>query len=677
MTPHPARGTGIARSLLPLLFAALSGGCASWGSAPEESVQTLPLPPGLHAQGIPPIPMSQVRRVQAYTDFRGHEFVDWHPERLEMLVAHRAAGASVVQVHRLTRPMGEPEPLTEGPDPVRQAMYEPRHGHYIVFERSTGGNEAAQIHRLDLDTRRTTLLTDPDERHDMIGWLHRDSVLLYSAVPLDRTAQGGQRARLATTIWRIDPLQPAQRRKVAELPGGGWGGGGVSPDDRLLALTRWISASESEVWLMELATGQARRVLPLPGDASPSSHLAGEFSADGRQLFFSSDRAGEFREAMALDLAQGTVQRLSGHVPWDVAGGTRTRDGRWTALQFNVEGRDELRLFEAAGGWRERALPELPPGSVGTAVFHPAAHGRLAFSMTSARHPSQIYTLDVEQGTVVPWTQAQAAPGVDMTTFGEQRVVRWSSFDGRTISGLLSQPPARFAGRRPVVIDIHGGPAAQAKFGFLGRENYLVNELGVALLRPNVRGSTGFGKTFQQLDDGLLREDSVKDIGALLDWIALQPGLDPSRVVVTGGSYGGYMSLAVAVHHGQRIAGAVNVVGISHFVSFLNRTESYRRDLRRTEYGDERDPAMRDFLHRISPLTEAHRISRPLFVVHGRNDPRVPYTEAEQIVEKVRAGGTPVWYLLADNEGHGFARKENADFRFHAWVRFVEQLLLK
>ena len=197
------------------------------------------------------------------------------------------------------------------------------------------------------------------------------------------------------------------------------------------------------------------------------------------------------------------------------------------------------------------------------------------------------------------------------------------------------------------------------------------------MIRPNVRGSSGFGKTFLSLDDGIKREDSVKDIGALLDWIALQPGLDPSRVMVSGGSYGGYMSLAVATHYADRIAGAIDVVGISSFVSFLQNTESYRRDLRRVEYGDERDPAMRDFLLRISPLTNAARITKPLFVVQGRNDPRVPYTEAEQIVAKVRANGTRVWYLRAENEGHGFARKDNADFQFYATVMFLRETLLK
>jgi dipeptidyl aminopeptidase/acylaminoacyl peptidase len=257
-----------------------------------------------------------------------------------------------------------------------------------------------------------------------------------------------------------------------------------------------------------------------------------------------------------------------------------------------------------------------------------------------------------------------------------QQIVRWKSFDGRSISGLLSLPPERFADKRPVLIDIHGGPEGQAKVGFMGRANHFIEDLGIAIVQPNVRGSSGYGKTFLALDNGMKREDSVKDIGALLDWIATQPRLDASRVVVSGGSYGGYMSLAVAATYPQRIAGAIDVVGISNFVTFLRNTESYRRDLRRVEYGDERDPAMRAFLERISPLTNASRIARPLFVVQGLNDPRVPYTEAEQIVEKVRASGTPVWYLRAENEGHGFRRKENADFQFYVTTLFLQRTLL-
>lgn len=632
----------------------------------------VPPNPNLVVQGIPPVTQSLVDRVARYTDFRGHGFADWHPQRREMLVTHRKAGDTIAQLYRLASPLAAPEQLTFDDEPVYEASYEPREGRYLVFERSSGGNEAAQIHRLDLDTRRTTLLSDPAQRHNLLGWLRRSGLLLHSSVPLDRhSAQA--RTALTTSIWLLDPLKPEGRRRVAELPGGGWFGGPVSADERTMAMVRYVSATESTIWSLDLASGERRQLLPAAGDTAKASYYVVDFAPDGRSLYVASTRAGEFLELMRLELASGALTRLSAHIPWDLDAPAVARDGRYVAASANIEGRDELRLFDTASG-RERPLAGLPAGSQRSPVFHPS-RGELAFTVNSAKGPGQVWTLDLASGRSEPWTRAEAAPGVDMAAFQEQQVIRWPSFDGRTISGLITRPPASFGGRRPVLIDIHGGPEGQAKVGFQGRSNYFVQELGYTIIRPNVRGSTGFGKTFVALDDGFRREDSVKDIGALLDWIARQPDLDASRVVVTGGSYGGYMSLAVSFHFADRIAGAIDDVGISHFVTFLNNTESYRRDLRRSEYGDERDPAMRAFLDRISPLTNAARITKPLFVVQGRNDPRVPYTEAEQIVEKVRANGVPVWYLRAENEGHGFQRKENADYRFYAVVKFLETVL--
>ena len=245
------------------------------------------------------------------------------------------------------------------------------------------------------------------------------------------------------------------------------------------------------------------------------------------------------------------------------------------------------------------------------------------------------------------------------------------------ISGFLYRPPAKFKGKRPIIVNIHGGPEGQSRPGFLGRNNYYLNELGVALLYPNVRGSTGYGKTFLQLDNGFKREDSVSDIGALLDWIATQPDLDKDRVMVSGGSYGGYMSLAVATKYSDKIRAAIDIVGISNFVTFLEKTEGYRRDLRRVEYGDERDPKMREFLLKISPVNNAQNIKKPLFVVHGQNDPRVPLNEAQQIVATVQKNNVPVWYLMAKDEGHGFSKKKNIDFQFYATVMYVKEYLLK
>jgi dipeptidyl aminopeptidase/acylaminoacyl peptidase len=671
------------------LATVLLAGCAT---PPVAVPPPLAPPAALLLQGVPPVPQSMADAVARYTEFAGHAFVDWHPTRREMLVSHRPLGGNIAQLYRVAGPLAEPEPLTGGNEPVTRAWYEPREGRSIVLMRGSGGNEVYQLYRLDLPGREQTLLTDPDQRHSLDSWLHRSSQAIVSSVPLDRTAAGGRRTSVNTTLWLLDPARPGQRRVLAELPGGGWQATAVSPDDRQAALRHYVSATESQIWLLDLATGTRRQLLPAAAGTTagtaagtaagttasaaaqaPASHGAEAFSPDGRTLYLVSDRAGEFREVMALDLASGALRRLNAGVPRDVDDADLSADGTLLALRVNVDGRDELQLVDARSGSARPAIT-LPAGSVGRLRFHAQAPA-LALQLAGARSPGQVYSLDTTTGRVEPWTRPRLHPALDAAALTEQQIVRWTSFDGRSISGLLNRPPARFTGRRPVLINIHGGPEAQAKIGFGGRNNHLLQDLGIAVLQPNVRGSSGYGKTFLGLDNGALREDAVKDIAALLDWIATQPDLDPQRVVVAGGSYGGYMSLAVATTYPERIAGSIDVVGISNFVSFLENTESYRRDLRRVEYGDERDPVMRAVLQRMSPLTHAARIARPLMVVQGKNDPRVPVTEAEQIVAQVRGNGTAVWYLRADNEGHGFARKENADYQFYATVLFLRQVL--
>ena len=628
----------------------------------------------LHVEGIPPLPASIAVDVARYSDFRGQGFAGWHPLRPEMLVTYRGTGRDTVQIHRVNAALAQPEPLTDFADPVRSASFDPLTGESVVFERSSGGDEASQIYRLVTTTGQVTQISEPGERHDMQAWLRRSARLLYLSVPLDRTAGGQRREAIEQRLTLVDPAEPAARRRVAVLPGGGWSVAAVSWSDRQATLTRFLSAAQSEVWLLDLASGERRQLLPAAG-AAPAAYSALAWKHDDSGFFFLSDRGSEFRELMFYRLADASVQRVSRGLHWDVDSASLDASGRLLAVRANVEGRGELRFFSAES-FDELPQPALPPGSVTGAVFHPRLP-LLAVTTTDARSPSRVGVLDPASGALRPWTTPAAPPGVDVAGFGEQRIVRWKGHDGLSLSGIANLPPARFTGKRPVLIEIHGGPEEQARLGFIGSYNYFVEELGIAVVRPNVRGSAGFGKTFLSLDDGLKREDSVQDIGALLDWVATQPNLDASRVMISGGSYGGYMSLAVATHYAGRIAGAIDRVGISNFVSFLQNTESYRRDLRRAEYGDERDPAMREFMLRIAPLTNAAKITQPLFVIQGRNDPRVPYTEAEQIVARVRSNGSRVWYLRAENEGHGFARKENADWQFYATVMFLRETLLK
>lgn len=624
----------------------------------------------LTAQGIPPIPASLAARLAGYNDFRPRVLLDWHPIRRELLLSTRGKGVGN-QLHIVRGPMGELEQLTDFPDPVQDASFEPKTGAYIVYARDEGGSEASQLYRLDLDTRKSTLLTDPREKHGLGEWSHSGERLLVDSTQLDKT---GKRTEVTTDLWIIDPLKPGSgSRKLAALPGGGWGDIKWSLDDRQLVAINFKSINDSSVWLIDAASGARRQILPDPADtgAPAQAWASPNFTADGKALILTTDREGEFHQLTHVDLASLKQTPWSRHIPWDVQTAELSKSGALVAGVVNNDGMAGLHLFDAAG--KELARPALPVGGVTGLKW--GRGGEVAFSLDSARSPNELYTFNPSTGKTEQWTRSTAP--VDSSSFRDSSVVRWKSFDGRSISGLMTRPGAQFQGRRPVLISIHGGPEGQSKAGFLGRWNYLVNELGVVMIQPNVRGSSGYGKSFLKLDNGYQREDSVKDIGALLDWIATQPDLDPRRVMVMGGSYGGYMSLAVATNYASRIVGAIDIVGISDFTTFLENTESYRRDLRRVEYGDERDPMMRAHLQRIAPMTNAHRISKPLFVVQGKNDPRVPLSESEQMVAKVRKNGVPVWYLMADNEGHGFRRKPNVDFYGFAVVRFVEEYLLK
>jgi dipeptidyl aminopeptidase/acylaminoacyl peptidase len=372
-----------------------------------------------------------------------------------------------------------------------------------------------------------------------------------------------------------------------------------------------------------------------------------------------------------LDSKRHTV--LTPEINWNVEGLSLSYDGKKLAFTVNEAGASVLHLLDTATR-QEIALPDLPIGLVFGLGWH-RNNQDLGLTIISAQSTADVYSLNVETQQIERWTDSETG-GLNTRTFTTPQIISWQSFDDRTITGFLYRPAARFTGKRPVVINIHGGPEGQFRPYFLGRNNFFLNELGVALIFPNVRGSSGYGKTFLQLDNGYRREDSVKDIGTLLDWIASQPDLDADRILVTGGSYGGYMSLAVATHYSDRIAAAIDIVGISNFVTFLENTEDYRRDLRRVEYGDERDPEMRKFLLKISPVNNAHRIGKPLFVIHGKNDPRVPIGEADQIAQIVRQNNVPVWYLVATDEGHGFAKKSNADFQFYATILFIKTYLL-
>jgi dipeptidyl aminopeptidase/acylaminoacyl peptidase len=658
--------------LLLITFALVAVACST--PAPRgDGGAVLQPPAALKLNGVEPVPQSLVQAIGGYTDFRGVGLLDWQPQGNGLLVAFLREGR--VQLHHLEGPGAPLRPLTTSNEPTRSARYVPAQPKLIVFARDTGGDEVTRLYRLDLTSGFETALTEPGRRYGFGQFNQAGTAFFATSVPLDRSTGGStlerEKVAVTTEILRIDPIA-ASTRPILSLPGTGWSVSDVSFDEKTLLLTRFRSATAAEIWSFEIGSNAPRRLLPRDGDP-PASYETPEFAFDG-SIFFVTNRTSEFEQLARLDPATGQIEDLTADVPWDVYRMEHSNDRRTFAIITNENGLGVARIVDAANR-RVTAAPTPAGGSVTAVRLAPDAR-RLAFAFTSSSSPSSINVMDLATRESMPWAKADAG-GIDTSHFGETVVINWRSFDGRTISGLITRPDTtRFRGKRPVLIDIHGGPEAQARLGFLGRNNYLINELGITIIAPNVRGSGGFGKTFLSLDDGRKREDAVRDIGALLDWIAAQPDLDASRIAVTGGSYGGYMTHAVAVHYSARIRAAIAVVGISHFVSFLERTETYRRDLRRVEYGDERDPEMRAFLEKISPLANAAQIKVPLFVMHGQNDPRVPVAEAEQIVRTVKANGVPVWSMIADNEGHGFAKKENVDYAFYARVLFLRRYLL-
>jgi len=614
----------------------------------------------LVAEGIPKIPGSIAEEVRPYTEVRSAAFASWHPARREMIIVTRFGDTP--QVHLVRMPGGDRRQLTFFQERVTGASFEPSRGEFFVFSKDIGGGEFFQIYRFDMASGAATLLTDGKSRNLLGPWTKSGDRIAYTS-----TRRNGR----DTDVYVMDPRDPKSDRRLLELEGGGWAPAGWSPDGRQLAVHEGISINESYIWLVDAASGEKRLLTP-KGGKEKVAYGEVRFAPDGKSLYVTTDKGSEFHRLARMDPATGNFTFLTSQLPYDVDRFDISEDGSRIAFTTNEDGSDVLRILDVSTG-KDTKVGGLPAGTVGSLRWH--RNGRdLAFSFSGDRSPSDVYSVDTAS-KLERWTESEIG-GLNPAKFAEPELIRWKSFDGKTISGFLYKP-ADATGRRPVIINIHGGPEGQSRPGFLGRNNYYVSDLGVAMIFPNVRGSTGFGKTFSQLDNGMLRENSVKDIGALLDWIRTRPDLDADRVMVTGGSYGGFMTLASAVAYNDRIRCSLDVVGISNFVSFLEHTESYRRDLRRVEYGDERDPKMREFLNRISPLTNASKITKPLFVVAGGNDPRVPRTESEQMVATVRKNGSPVWYLMGKNEGHGFAKKANQDYQFYASVEFVRENLLK
>ena len=620
-------------------------------------------------EDVPEIPADIVTALNRYQNVRQAMFRTWDADGESLFISTRFG--DVEQIHRLDAPGGARHQVTYYREPVGEVSRQPGSSR-LVFTRDAGGSEFAQVFLLDPEGGDAAMLSDGESRNSAVKFDREGRRLAY---------QSTRRNGAANDIWIMDPEKPDSAELALESPDGSWWGPvEFSESGSRMLVLNYISITDSRVNLLDLDTGEL--TLLAGGASTPSVNQPLGFDDANDGFWFITDQAGEFNALAWQSLEPGAEPEfVTADIPWNVDGGAISDDRRRAVFTVNEGGRTAVYLLDPKSR-KYRRVDSIPVGLVFGVQFSPDGR-KLAMTINTASSPSDTYVLELgkkalDYGELTRWTYSEVG-GLDTTAFREPELIEFPSFD--TVAGEPRKIPAWLykptgPGPHPVVISIHGGPEGQARPGFSSTYQLWLAKLGVAVLVPNVRGSAGYGKTYVSLDNGFNREDSVRDIGALLDWIAAEPDLDQDRVAVFGGSYGGYMVLASAVNFSDRLRAAVDIVGISSFVTFLENTQDYRRDLRRVEYGDERDPAMRAHLEKISPLNNVEMITVPMFVVQGENDPRVPVTEATQLVAALREQGSDVWYMNALNEGHGYAKKENRDIYQQATVLFLQNHLL-
>ena len=642
--------------LLPLLAASLLADLRAFAVTHVERGN-------LTFENIPQAPAEFTEKLAGYLNARQATPLGWSPKG-QLLIATRFA--DVEQLHLVEQPGGARRQLTFLHEPITEAAFSPDSARSAyVFLKDSGGDEKAQLYYQHMGDAAAKLLTDGKSLNSAPMWSNSGREVAFSS-----TARDGRNI----DIDIVDPESGTLPRlgMAGDGSGAAWSVLDWSPDDSKLLVLKEVSVSEGYLYIVDLSSGQKREVEPSPAKVGI---VGAKFTRDGQGVYLISDRENEFARLRYINLFTNDKTVISAHIPWDIEALAISRDGHYLAYVSNEAGAGKLNLLDLRTH-QDLTPPRLQQPGVISSLSFDATATRLVFGFAAANQPRDAYVLDIAENRLEPWTRSE--PGaVDAAKFVLPRRVEFPTFDrvdgkARQIPAYVYEPAS--AGPHPVLISLHGGPESQFRPGFDPWIQYVVNELGFAVIAPNVRGSSGYGRTYMALDNGVLREDAVKDVGAMLVWIAQQKGFDGKHVVVAGGSYGGYLSLATLVNYSDRLRGGVDVSGIADFVSFLTNTAPYRQDQRRAEYGDERDLEMRSFLRRISPLTNADRITRPLLVVHGKNDPRVPLSEADQIVNKLRAKGGEVWYLLAADEGHGYGKKQNRDAYYETFAQFLMML---
>lgn len=616
-------------------------------------------------ENIPEIPSSVIDKTNQYQNIRSASFLNFAHDGKSILMATRFGDAS--QLHIIDHAGGARKQITFFKDAVGSATFFPDENKF-VFAKDSGGNEFTQLYSFDLSNGSYNLISD--------GGRSQNSLPNWSNSGKQFTTVSTKRNGKDYDIYIGNTSTPTEIKLILSK-GGSWSAGDWSPDDKKIIVRNGISATKSFLHILDIETGTLTEI---KSNEEETSFSNAAWSADGKGIYLVNDEGSEFSQLKYFDVATKKYKVITSGIKWDVGGVTMNKKRNKLLFSVNENGYSKIyNLDLATNAYTE--LKNFPVGLFGGIEFNPVNDNEIALTVSTAQTPGDIYTYNLTFEKLTRWTYSEVG-GLNTDAFTIPTLISYETFD-RTADGKQRMIPAFYykpktvSGKIPVVIIIHGGPEAQSRPSFSSFNSYLNNELGVAVIAPNVRGSSGYGKSYLKMDNGYLREESVKDIGALIDWVGKQPELDASRICVYGGSYGGYMVLASLTHYSNKLKCGIDVVGISNFVTFLKNTEAYRRDLRRVEYGDERIPEMNTFLEKISPLNNVEKITKPLFIVQGQNDPRVPFTEAEQMKNKLQQAGKSVWYLLAKDEGHGFRKKANSDFQQWAMIMFLNEFLLK
>jgi len=613
--------------------------------------------------GIPEPAAGLREKLDLYLNARQATPLGFSPKG-QLLISTRFG--DVDQLHLVERPAGERRQITFLREPITHAVFspDPLRSAYVYLA-DEGGSENAQLYYQRLGESAAKCLTDGKSRNGGPVWSNAGREVAFFS-----TARDGM-----NTDIDIDEPEAGSLPRLAVSGGGAWVPLDWSPDDRRLLVLQSVSAVETHLYVVDLGSGQKREVEPAAAKAGTAGRvgIAGaKFSRDGQGVYLISDRDGEFAQLRYVNLYSGEKTVILSHLAWDIRELAISRDGHYLAYISNEAGIDKLNVLDLKTH-QDLIPPRFPVAGLIEHLSFDAEGNRLAFGFEAADRPRDAYVLDIAANTLEAWTHSEAGP-VDLSKFVVPRLTQFPTFDRvdgrmRQVPAFVYEPPT--PGPHPVLITLGGGRDSQFRPGFDPWLQYVVNELGFAVVAPNVRGSSGYGKSYQALGLGLLREDAVKDIGALLVWLGSQNAYDAKHVVVSGEGYGGYLALAALVNFSDRLRGGVDLAGIADFVGLLTNSAPDRQSQRRADYGDERDADTRAYLKRISPLTNAERISRPLFVAHGKNDPQVRLSEAEQMVYRLRGNGREVWYLQASDEGQGFRKKQNRDAYYGTFAQFL------